>query len=232
MSNSIKRMSKRIEREHGEIPKIMLGIPSNRDLKKEFVARIIPLAFKIGIENLYLMQNSMINQCRDAIVKVAFEKNYDYIMWLDDDMLVPPDTVERLLAHNKDICSGLYFGRKNYKPLLFDITEELEDGETYYNLKNHTEYRQNDLMKIDGIGFGCVLTKVSALKKIWDCPEDGIGQTCFDFIGGLGEDLSFGIRCRKLGIETWVDTSIKCGHLSEFTVTEDAWLAIKGMEKG
>lgn len=164
-------------------------------------------------------------------MQVAFQKGYDYIMWLDDDMIVPDDIIERLLAHNKDIVSGIYFGRKNFRPLLFDvIPEEDEAGETLYSIKNHTEYPQDELFKIDGIGFGCVLTKVSALKKIWQCPDEGIGGTCFDFIGGVGEDLSFAIRCQRLGIETWVDTSIKCGHLSEFTVTEAHWLAIKEQE--
>ena len=212
-------------------PKIMIGVPSNRDLNKEFVARLLPLAVQVGIENLFFMQNGMINQCRDSIVKIAFERNYDYIMWIDDDMLLPADAIQKLLAHDKDIVSGLYFGRKNYKPLLFDIDEEEIDGEVYYGIKNHLEYPENSLMQIDAIGFGCVLTKVSALRRIWNDEREGIGKTCFDFIGELGEDLSFGIRCRQCGLETWVDTSIKCGHLSNCTVTEQMWLAVKDLNK-
>lgn len=233
MSNSVRRMQKRLaEQECGnkDLSKVMIGIPSNRDLKKEFVAQLLRLGQKVGINNLCMIQNAMINQCRDAIVTTAVQKGFEYIMWLDDDMIVPPDVIERLMSHDKDICSGIYFGRRNFRPLLFDINEEIENGETFYSIKNHTEYPDNGLLKVDGIGFGCVLTKVSALTKIWQCPDEGIGKTCFDFIGGVGEDLSFGIRCKKLGIETWVDTSIKCGHLSEFTVTEAHWLAIKEQE--
>lgn len=233
MSNSVRRMQKRIN-EQGcgdkDLSKVMIAIPSNRDLKKEFVAQLLRLVQKVGINNFCMMQNAMINQCRDSLVQVAIRKGVEYIMWLDDDMIVPDDVIERLLAHNKDIVSGIYFGRKNFRPLLFDVTPEQENGDTVYSIQNHTEYPESGIFKVDGIGFGCVLTKVSVLKKIWDCPDEGIGRTCFDFIGGIGEDLSFAIRCQRLGIETWVDPTIKCGHLSEFTVTEAHWLAIKEQE--
>lgn len=234
MSKSVKEMEKQTgERGFGknEPPKVMIGIPSNRDLKKEFVAQLLRLGQKVGINNLFMMQNAMINQCRDALVQVAVQKGFDYIMWLDDDMIVPDDVIERLMAHNKDIVSGLYFGRKNFRPLLFDITpEDDENGDVVYSIKNHTDYPQSGLFLVDGVGFGCVLTKVEALKKIWNCPDEGIGKTCFDFIGGVGEDLSFGIRCQRLGIQTWVDPTVKCGHLSEFVVTEEHWKAVKEQE--
>lgn len=210
-----------------KIPKILIGVPSNRDLSKEFVASFMGLAATVGFENCVLMQNGMINQCRDSIVKYAVQKGYEYIFWMDDDMIIPGDAIIKLLKHNKDIVSGLYFGRGNYLPLMFDITEEKEGEETYYSFNNHREYKDNDLMKVDAIGFGCVLTKVSALLKIWNDERDGIGGTCFDFIGGLGEDLSFGLRCRHCGIDTFVDTSIKCGHMSKITVTEAMFKALK-----
>lgn len=228
MSNSIRRIKRGIEQEGGnqKTPKILIGVPSNRDLSKDFVASLLPLAAQVGVNNLVFMQNGMINQCRDSIVRYAADRGYEYIMWLDDDMIVPPDAIAKLLAHKKDIVSGLYFGRGNYLPLMFDIDEEEQDGETFYEFKNHKEYKDNDLMKVDAIGFGCVLTKVETLVRMWNDERDGIGGTCFDFIGGLGEDLSFGIRCRQCGVETWVDTSIKCGHIGKITVTESMYKAI------
>lgn len=179
---------------------------------------------------MLFMQNAMINQCRDAIVIKAFEGNYDYVFWIDDDMLIPSDAITKLLAHNKDICSGLYFSRGGaHKPLLYNI-EYFADTEEY-GYSQLLDYPQNSLIKVGGVGFGCCLTKVSALKKIWAGDIKGTTGTCFDFIGGVGEDLSFGIRCLEMGIETWVDTSVKCGHISKVTITEDAWLAVKELNK-
>lgn len=227
MSNALRKMER--QRKEKDLPKILIGMPSNRDLPKETVATLLPLVMQVGCENVLFMQNAMINQCRDAIVKQAIQRDYDYLLWLDDDMVFPADLITKLLAHNKDICSGLYFGRGNYKPLMFDVKYDKEDDT--YSLEQVTEYKQNDLMKVAGVGFGCCLTKVSALKKIWGADIRGATGTCFDFIGGLGEDLSFAIRCMELGIETWVDTSVKCGHIGKFTVTEDAWIATKDIKK-
>ena len=224
MSNAVRKLAR-----NRNLPKILIGIPSNRDLPKEMVATLLPLATQVGYENVLFMQNAMINQCRDAIVKVAIERNYDYIMWLDDDMVFPADVITELLKHDKDICSGLYFGRGNYKPLIFDVKHDKTDDT--YSLEQLYEYPKNSLMKVAGVGFGCCLTKVSTMRRIWETKIRGAGGTCFDFIGGLGEDLSFAIRCMELGIETWVDTSVKCGHIGKLTVTEDIWLAMKNQNK-
>ena len=210
-------------------PKILIGVPANRDLPKQVVAYLLPLVMQVGIENIIFMQNAMINQCRDAIVIKAFEGNYDYIFWVDDDMLIPSDAITKLLSHNKDICSGLYFSRGNYKPLLYNI--EYFKDEDQYGYTQLLDYPQNSLIKVGGVGFGCCLTKVSALRKIWEGNIRGATGTCFDFIGGIGEDLSFAIRGYEMDIETWVDTSVKCGHIGQYTVTEEAWLAVKNLNK-
>lgn len=228
MSNTLRRIQKRKEQADG-LPKILIGVPSNRDLPKETVACLFHLAEQVGYQNIVFMQNAMINQCRDAIVKTAFQRDYDYIFWVDDDMIIPPDAITKLLAHDKDICSGLYFGRGNYKPLLYDVRYDQSDDT--YEIQQITEYKDNDLIKVGGVGFGCCLTKVSALKRIWAGMDGVPAGTCFDFIGGVGEDLSFAFRCLAYGIETWVDTSIKCGHIGKFTVTEEAWKAVKDLQK-
>lgn len=180
---------------------------------------------QVGIENVVMMQNGMINQCRDSIVKVAIQRNADYIFWVDDDMVIPPDALTKLLAHNKDICSGLYFGRGNFKPLLFDVDVKRNKDNLIesFDITQRLDYQDNSLEKVGGVGFGCCLTKVGGvLDKMLE--EWG---TCFDFIQGKGEDLSFAVRCEDMGFETWVDTSVKCGHIGQLIVNENHWNAIK-----
>lgn len=217
--------TKNVPKRTETLPKILIAIPSNRDLPKEFVARLLPLAAQVGVNNVCFMQNGMINQCRDSIFTHAYKNDYEYIMWLDDDMLMPPDTITRLLAHKKDIVSGLYYNRGDYKPLIYGL--DYDDSDDTYSFSQMLEYPDNQLIKVGAVGFGCVLTKVETLTKVWTSDIRGTSGTCFDFIGGVGEDLSFGIRCKELGIETWVDTSLKLGHMGKFTVTETAYLACK-----
>lgn len=227
MSNTLRKLQRNTDKTMKK-PKIILGIPANRPIPKEVVASLLPLANRVGVENVIMMQNGMINQCRDGIVLEAINRKADYIFWMDDDMIIPPDAIDKLLAHNKDICSGLYFGRGNCKPLLYNIAVDRDENNLIksFSTTQILDYPQNSLIKVGAVGFGCVLTKVSVLRgmlKEWG--------TCFDFIQGKGEDFSFGLRCEDMGIETWVDTSVKCGHIGQITVTEKFWDQIKDSSK-
>lgn len=223
--NTVYPNTKNVPKRTETLPRILIAVPSNRDFCKEFVSALLPLVAQVGYNNVIFVQNGMINQCRDSIVIHAFKNKYDYIMWLDDDMLFPRDIITRLLAHKKDIVSGLYYNRANYKPLIYEL--EHDESDDTFSFEQILEYPDDQLIKVGAIGFGCVLTKVETLVKVWNANIRETTGTCFDFIGGVGEDLSFGIRCKLLGIETWVDTSIKCGHMGKFTVTETAYLACK-----
>ena len=52
----------------------------------------------------------------DVIKEVAYysdgtDNGYDYVLYADSDMVFDKPDIERLLAHNVDICSGLYVTR-------------------------------------------------------------------------------------------------------------------------
>lgn len=46
---------------------------------------------------------------RNKILDYAKENNYDYLLMMDSDVLVPPNILKKLLDHKKEIVSGLYF---------------------------------------------------------------------------------------------------------------------------
>ena len=50
---------------------------------------------------------------RDKIVKKALKKEYDYLMWLDNDIDFTVDDFKKLLSHAKecDIVSGVYLSQ-------------------------------------------------------------------------------------------------------------------------
>jgi len=52
---------------------------------------------------------------RNKILEYAIEKDYDYLLMMDSDVLVPPDILKKLLNNEKDVCSGLYFNYTKVK---------------------------------------------------------------------------------------------------------------------
>lgn len=54
------------------------------------------------------MQTSMISMGRNQSVEIALENGADYLMWVDSDIKLPPDSLLRLLSHKKDIVGATY----------------------------------------------------------------------------------------------------------------------------
>lgn len=50
-----------------------------------------------------------LDKARNSLVKMALETNPDYLLFIDSDMLMPADALDRLISLDKDIVSALYF---------------------------------------------------------------------------------------------------------------------------
>jgi GT2 family glycosyltransferase len=153
---------------------------------------------------------------RNQIVDIALKQGCTHVLFLDTDMTFPPDTLKKLVAHDKDIASGLYFERyPPYRPMLRKV---FEDG---YSLVN---YPPAGLVGCDALGSGCILIKTEVFKKIgkpyyeYRLASSGIKETF------LSEDIVFCERAREAGFKIYCDTSIRCGHLiSDVEISEAHW---------
>ncbi len=94
------------------LPRIMFCIPSGRTWESRTAACVAGLVsytamqgYSVGIANL---ESSMITKGRNDLAAMSIKQGFDYSMWIDTDMVMPPDTVIRLLAHKKDIVGATY----------------------------------------------------------------------------------------------------------------------------
>jgi cellulose synthase/poly-beta-1,6-N-acetylglucosamine synthase-like glycosyltransferase len=164
--------------------------------------------------NVYTSQGTLIFDQRNSLVRTAVQENCDYILFIDADMRFPKTTLERLLAHKKDIIGVNATTRMMPpKPTARNIQIN-EDGsvdwlEVFSN-------KEKGIGKVDAIGCGVMLIKTSCLKNI--------PQPYFYFeqlLKGklLGEDIYFCIKAKDAGIDTWVDhdLSMEIGHVGSYT---------------
>lgn len=155
-------------------------------------------------------QRTNIVSARNKIVEQAIKQECDWIFWIDDDMVIRPDVnlIEKLMAHNVDIVAPLFFSRcAPYIPMLF---QRKLFGTKYAVYDNIMDYPKG-LVKVHGIGFGCVLTKVEIFKKLTP-PYFWANET-------FGEDLFFCENCCNNGVDIYVDTTIDVGHIGEPVVS-------------
>jgi GT2 family glycosyltransferase len=162
--------------------------------------------FKIG-------KRMNIHDARNNAVIWALENDMDYILWFDDDMVLDPigkPLFTTLMGHDKDFVAPLFFQRRPpYMPLLFKRMLYLDKTQVTYD--NIMDYEKG-LLDVDGVGFGCCLTKVDLFKKI--------PKPWFVMGDSFGEDLFFCERCINAGIKIYCDTTIQVGHIGDAPI---AW---------
>jgi len=150
---------------------------------------------------------------RNLIRDVVLNEGYDYFFSLEQDVIPPKDVIERLLAHNKEVVSGVYF--KDYE--FFDKNKRIFKKEVL-PLAYMTFDRDKDLMKqlkfkdvsgeglieISLCGVGCILIDKLILKKIKF--RYVLDKKPFD-------DVWFCRDIREKGFKIYLDKSVKCKHL-------------------
>ena len=173
---------------------------------------------------------SLIYTSRNNLALQAASNEFDYVLWLDSDMVFTQDLLIRMkqtLEENKlDFVTGLYYRRvPPFSPVLFDKLDIDAEG-----ICTWTDFDEvpDGLFKVGGCGFGAVLIKTDVL---WDVQcefgdmTDNIPKLAmFNPISNMGEDLSFCWRARQCGYDIWCDPSIILGHVG-YTVINDKFHA-------
>jgi len=147
---------------------------------------------------------------RNKIVDTAIENNCDYIFWIDDDMVMKPDVniIQKLFEHDKDVVAPLFFSRTY--PFIPMIFKRRQIGTKFTVYDNIMDYDKG-LIEVDGVGFGCILTKVDIFRKLT--------QPYFWTNEVFGEDLFFCENATRAGIKIYCDTTIDVGHIGEPVVS-------------
>ena len=162
---------------------------------------------------------------RNKIAQAALDEGVDYVLMIDNDVVLPEDAIINLTDDLKDVCLGyyahrgddnLYHGRtcvcKLYQP----------DGTKYFNYPLESEYtaddiqaiRENDIFKlqIHGGGMGCAFIRTDVFRRL-DYPWYDWVNYADSNRGMLSEDLFFCEKCRRGGIPVYTDTRVGCGHI-------------------
>lgn len=157
---------------------------------------------------------------REKMAEWALSAELDYIVMLDDDMIIyDADILEKLILRDVDIVAPLAFMRSApHYPVMFKaITgfDEVTRNEYHINqvVKN---YPKDTLVECDGVGFGMVAIKTSVLR--W------MAAPYFMSTVGTGEDILFCVKAKKAGFKVFMDTSLKLGHLGNpKVITEETY---------
>jgi hypothetical protein len=190
--------------------KLSILVPSRDTVHSQFaycLTQLYNLTRESGIDTYLFFDSStiLLNQ-RNNLIKKAKEVKSDYVLWLDSDMMFPSTTALRLLEHNKDIVACNYMRRS--KPLKTVAYTDLNNWDSWVPLEP-----QEDLIKVQGVGMGCMLMKLDMFNKL-EKPyfEFHYKENTEDY---FGEDFILLGKLRNLEYDVYIDTilSMNIKHL-------------------
>lgn len=150
-------------------------------------------------------RGAVISENRNTITQTALQIGADWVLYLDDDHVLPRNALMKLLEDDKDVVSALYSRRQPpFNPVLMEA--ELPDG-TF--LWRQVGPQDQGLIKVAAAGAGCLLVKRKVLEALQP-PYWTLGQIN---PASWGDDLDFCSRIRKAGFDIYCDTNVTIGHI-------------------
>lgn len=145
---------------------------------------------------------------------------YDYLMWIDSDIVFNTDLFLRLLKIDKPIVSGWYCqpsvgsDGSNLTPVVEQMDQQ--HWEKFGEYEHITALKMQEFkqpFKVDYIGFGWVLIKKGVFEKLeypWFAPRlRKVNEEVQDL---CSEDVAFCLDVKAKGLDVWVDPACRVGH--------------------
>jgi GT2 family glycosyltransferase len=140
--------------------------------------------------------------------KRALEGNYDYLMFIESDLVPKADIITRLVARQVPVVGACYYIGHKVKTLCTFFTEE-KQGQGIYGTrvilpKEIPTFLGTGLRRVHGVGFGCTLIRRDVFTR-------------FDFwyderFSEKHSDVYFYMDLWNKGVPVFNDTSILVAH--------------------
>ena len=187
----------------GKPTSVSILVPTRDTVYSHFsysLGNLIKTTTMMGIEvHLFFDASTILINQRENLINRAIEVKSEWVLWLDSDMMFPPTTLLRLLAHNQDIVACNYMKRSYpFKSVAFMDTN---DWESWVPLQS-----EDELLTVEAIGMGCVLMRTSVFENLNRPYFEYTYQPKTKDWGG--EDFTLFKKLNKLGYQVKVDMNL------------------------
>lgn len=242
------------ENKKDDKPVVVILCPTYRAPEPQMqdaLAAMVKYTREKGIATVYggpPLGSSVIHWSRNGLLTehIKSGKPWTHALLIDDDMVVEPDYLEKLLSHKKDIIAGLATRRQD--PPIPNIRYFDEPTGKYEQI---WEWPDKQLLEVGAVGTGLMLVSQHAFEQVaqayfdclWEKEYYGVSdewvekhraerlayfddsKLCywFRFLPGLkapvemGEDVGFCFMAKRYcDIPSYVDTTVQPGHIGQY----------------
>lgn len=146
---------------------------------------------------------------RNKLLEAVLSTPADLFLSVDSDLIIPPDSINRMVAHSKHVVSGLVYndlhigGKRNVpqKHICNILAWAGRKDRLGYPAAGHIRnYPENELIKVDITGAFVMMS-----RKV-------VEQVRYSY-HTQGEDLGWAANLQSNGFQAWCDTGLRAIHL-------------------
>lgn len=180
--------------------KVGIVVPSGDMVHANFAFSLAALMHACATElttSLVSVKGSNLPRQRSTAVAKCLAHGCDYILMLDSDMTFPRDTLQRLLAHKKDVVGASYVRRSPPHDPLHKTIASAKPA--------------NGLLEVAALPTGVLLINAKVFEKLqrpyfrYELLLEGQTKWGFDGPEEIGEDYVFSYQVREAGMKVWMD---------------------------
>ena len=153
--------------------KVLIGINNLVQIDQMAYANHIQFFFNLGKKNpdykfiLCNPRRMSIDRMRNFCAAMVLEHEIDYLMFIDDDVLLPEDAFTKMIpfieSGEANIIAGVTLIRGYpFHPMIFNFKDK--DNHYYNDYQEHVD--ENGLVTCDAVGFSCCIIDVNILKQV------------------------------------------------------------------
>ncbi len=151
----------------------------------------------------YLNITYQYNKARQKVI----DGNYDYLLTVEADMIIPTDTLKRLTVQSCGVCYGLYVFRHTKHVWSSYTLMEQNRGVSLSEDAVRAHALWGTVLDVAGVGLGCTLISKNTLRRVkFRLDADRPDKTSCDW--------SFALDCAAANITQRCDLGVVCGHQS------------------
>lgn len=213
--------------------KVLIGLPSGSGFIPGYVVDGLYKMKRPCQTSLLIIERQQIDLAINYLIEMAIRLEVDYFFLINDDGILPSNTLELLLSDDKDIVGAPMMTRterENGKHSLccfekFDFY--IGDGKTVKKYRSITNWQKDDpeyLKPVDATGGSCLLIKRNCFEALFTKhngrPYEDIHEVHETMEHGvtvrnLSQDVVFCERAKEEGFQIYIDTRIRPIHLGK-----------------
>jgi hypothetical protein len=203
--------------------RVILGVASGGTPTAPFIQGLAKLRLPKNVAPLQrsFAFGNFVPAQRELIMNDAVDDAFDYLFFVDDDVVLPEHALEMLVATaeadpHAAVVGGLYYSRDSARPV---TVADWNSGDT--SAAHIPAFTSTSTDVVDGVGFGCALLRVSAAQALTApyFPAHVYTERSARLVRICDEDYLYCERVRKAGHVVRLDARVRCQHYDRVSDT-------------